>query len=242
MENSKEYPLLLSSLIDQLPEVTKEYLREYFSSAPTWVLENIQIGKLKSDTIFIREETKVEAIYILLEGIVKAIDYRFLGNSYDYMWFYPVISFGSMEVLLDLDQFQTTLSTMTTCTILMIPKSIFEKWVKNDIRVLSQEVKAMGTFLLKEVKRERVFLFMQGRERVVYMLTQIYEQTLENNICIINLTHQDLADSTGLSLKTINRSLKELEVEALINRSGNKIIIHPEQFEKLKEFINQKNG
>ena len=149
---------------------------------------------------------------------------------------------GMSEVLLDLDQYQTTLSTMTSCTMLIIPKNIFEKWVKNDIRVLSQEVKAMGTFLLEEVKRERVFLFMQGRERVIYMLIQIYEQTLENKICIIKLTHQDLADSTGLSLKTINRSLKELESEALISRSGNKIIIKPEQFEKLKENINEKNG
>ena len=242
MENTNEYPLLLSNLINQLPDVTKEYLREYFFNAPVWLSENIQIVKLKKDTIFIREETKVEAIYILVEGIVKAIDYRFLGNSYDYMWFYPVISFGSMEVLLDLDQYQTTLSTMTSCTMLIIPKNIFEKWVKNDIRVLSQEVKAMGTFLLEEVKRERVFLFMQGRERVIYMLIQIYEQTLENKICIIKLTHQDLADSTGLSLKTINRSLKELESEALISRSGNKIIIKPEQFEKLKENINEKNG
>jgi len=238
MENSNEYSELISNLINQLPGVTKEYLRDYFSNAPTWLSENIQISKLKKDTIFIREETKVEAIYILAEGIVKAIDYRFLGNSYDYMWFYPVISFGSMEVLLDLDHFQTTLSTMTSCTMLIIPKSIFEKWVKNDIRVLTHEVKTMGTFLLEEVKRERVFLFMQGRERVVYMLIQIYEQTLENKICIIKLTHQDLADSTGLSLKTINRSLKELESGSLISRSGNKIIINPEQFDKLKEFMN----
>jgi len=242
MEKANDYSELLSDLMNQLQGTSKEYLSNYLSNAPSWLLEYIQITKVKKDTIFIREETKVESIYILVEGIVKAIDYRFLGNSYDYMWFYPVISFGGMEVLLDLDQFQTTLSTMTPCTMLVISKSLFEKWVKSDINALSMEVKSMGTFLLEEVKRERIFLFMPGFDRVVYMLTQIYEQTSESNTCTIKLTHQDLADRTGLSLKTINRSLKELELSQSIGRIGNKIIVDDTQYRKMKELIEQKHG
>jgi CRP/FNR family cyclic AMP-dependent transcriptional regulator len=242
MENVYEYSTSLSNLINNLQDTSKEYLTNYFSNAPTWLLEYIQVTKVKKDTIFIREETKVESIYILVEGIVKAIDYRFLGNSYDYMWFYPVISFGGMEVLLDLDRFQTTLSTMTPCTMLVISRNLFEKWVKSDIHALSLEVKSMGSFLLEEVKRERVFLFMSGFDRVVYMLTQIYEQTSENNICTIKLTHQDLADRTGLSLKTINRSLKELELEKSIRRLGNKIIIDDVQYKRMKDIMEKKHG
>jgi CRP/FNR family cyclic AMP-dependent transcriptional regulator len=242
MENATDYSLHLSNLIHQLPSTSKEYLEKYLSNAPSWLLEALQIITVKKDVIFIREETKAEAIYILVEGIVKAIDYRFLGNSYDYMWFYPVISFGGMEVLLDLDQFQTTLSTMTPCTMLIIPKNIFEKWIKSDINALSMEVKSMGSFLLEEVKRERIFLFMPGFDRVVYMLTQIYEQTAENNSCTIKLTHQDLADRTGLSLKTINRSLKELEVDSHIGRIGNKIMIEDLQYKKMKEMLEHKHG
>jgi CRP/FNR family cyclic AMP-dependent transcriptional regulator len=242
MEKANDYSELLLDLMKQLQGTSKEYLSNYLSNAPSWLLEYIQITKVKKDTIFIREETKVESIYILVEGIVKAIDYRFLGNSYDYMWFYPVISFGGMEVLLDLDQFQTTLSTMTPCTMLVISKNLFEKWVKSDINALSMEVKSMGSFLLEEVKRERVFLFMSGFDRVVYMLTQIYEQTSENNICTIKLTHQDLADRTGLSLKTINRSLKELELGLSIGRIGNRLIIDDIQYKKMKDMLEQKHG
>ena len=241
MENITESSKLLNDLLLQLQGASKEYLGSYFSNAPIWLLENLQIIKLKKDFEFIREETRVEAIYILTDGIVKAIDYRFMGNSYDYMWFYPIKSFGAMEVLLDLEQFQTTLSTMTPCTMLIVPINIYKKWVKNDITALSMEVKSMGTFLLEEVKRERVFLFMQGFDRVVYMLTQIYERTADDNICTIKLTHQDLADSTGLSLKTVNRSLKQLEEEQYIHRSGNKILINKEQYMFMKNFIKQKH-
>jgi CRP/FNR family cyclic AMP-dependent transcriptional regulator len=158
------------------------------------------------------------------------------------MWFYPVISFGGMEVLLDLEDYQTTLSTMTTCTMLVIPRTVFEQWIKNDNKALSMEVKSMGSLLLEEVKKERIFLFMPAFDRVVYLLTQIYEQTAENKICTIKLTHQDLADRTGLSLKTINRSLKELELEAHIGRIGNKIVINESQYSYMKRLMEEKHS
>ncbi|ROR28445.1 CRP/FNR family cyclic AMP-dependent transcriptional regulator [Mobilisporobacter senegalensis] len=237
IENDNVY-----NFLNELHGTAKDYLNKYLSQAPDWLLDSIQIVKTKKNTTFIRENEKVDFVYILAEGIVKAIDYRFLGNSYDYMWFYPVKTFGGMEILLELDHFQTTLSTMTSCKMLVIPKNIFEKWMKSDINALSMEVKTMGSFLLEEVKRERVFLFIQGSDRVIYILTHLYEQTAIDNVCIIKVTHQDLADSTGLSIKTINRSLKKLEEEAYISRSGNKIIIKETQYKKMKEIVDQNHG
>lgn len=232
----------ISNFINQLHGSTKDYIGNYLSCAPEWLLDSIQLINIKKNTIFIRENAKVDSVYILVDGMVKAIDYRFLGNSYDYMWFYPVKTFGGMEILLELDHFQTTLSTMTSCKMLIISKNIFEKWMKSDINALSMEVKTMGSFLLEEVKRERVYLFMQGSDRLIYILTLLYEQTGIDNVCTIKLTHQDLADSTGLSVKTINRSLKKLEEETYITRLGNKIIINEHQYKKMKEIVNQNNG
>jgi CRP/FNR family cyclic AMP-dependent transcriptional regulator len=123
---------------------------------------------------------------------------------------------------------------------LVIPRSLFEQWVKNDIHVLAMEAKVMGTFLLEEVKRERVFLFMQGADRLLYTLLHIYEQTANRNNCIINLTQQNLADSTGLSVKTISRSLKELELQQYMSRSGNKILISEQQYQRMKDLIRGK--
>lgn len=240
MGNARENRLLLSEQLSRLEGEALEYLQKYLNSAPDWVMEAMVITDLKKETVFIREEAVVDMIYILAEGIVKAIDYRFLGNSYDYMWFYPVKSFGGMEVLLELEHYQTTLSTITPCTMLIIPRAIFERWVRSDISILSMEVKTMGTFLLEEVKRERVFLFMQGSERLIYTLMRIYEQTENQRRCTIRLSQQDLADSTGLSAKTISRSMRELEDQKLITRSGNKILLEEPQYKQMKALLRQK--
>lgn len=232
----------IERVLNQLPKLhglAKEYIVNYLSGAPDWLIDSIQITKVEKDTIIIREASKVNSVYFLVDGIVKAIDYRFLGNSYDYMWFYPVKNFGGMEILLDLDLYQTTLSTMTSCTLLVIPKEMFSNWLKSDISAISMEVKSFGTYLLEEAKRERVYLFMQALDRVIYTLTQVYEQTSLNKICTIRLTHQDLSNRTGLSVKTITRSLKKLEQESLIDKSGNKIIIHYIQYNMMMDIISK---
>lgn len=227
----------LVTLKDGLEGSQKEYLDKYLANAPMWLLESFQIVTMDKDTVFIREKNEVDTVYILVEGIVKGIDYRIFGIAYDYMWFYPVKVFGSMEILLDLEKYMTTLITVTSCKMLVISKSKFEEWMRNDIHTLLLETKTMGTYLLEQARKERVFLFVQGIDRVFVLFIHLYEQMSENKRCILKLTRQDLADRSGLSIKTINRAVKKMEENKYIDRDGNKIIILEEQYRKMREYI-----
>lgn len=238
--SNTDIPLHLSQLIGSLHGEHKEFLNKYFSNAPRWLIDTIQINHIKKNTIIIREDTPVDTIYILVTGIVKAMDYRFLGSSYNYMWFHPIKSFGSMEIILELETYQSTLSTMTPCTILTIPRHYFENWIKSDFVALGMDVKTIVSYLLEEAVKERSYLFMEGNDRVIYTITQIYEQTASNGYCIIQLTQQDFSDCTGLSVKTIHRSLKKLTEDSCIERIGNKFKVSATQYEKMKEYIADK--
>jgi CRP/FNR family transcriptional regulator, cyclic AMP receptor protein len=240
MKDNNSGSQLLTKLLPQLPDSVAGYLEDYFQTAPDWLLTSLKLMKARKDHIFIREGAPVDTIFLLAMGIVKAIDYRFYGNTYDYMWFHPVTDFGGMEVLLGQDTYQTTLSTVTPCSFLVIPRSLYEQWMNTDIRVLKMNARIMGSFLLEEVKRERIFLFMQGSDRLTYTLLHIYEHTAAKNGCIIRLTQQNLADRTGLSVKTISRALKELEQSGLISRSGNKILISETGYHTMQDYIREK--
>lgn len=230
------------SLIGQLQGKQREYLETYFNEAPVWLLDACNIVKYEKDTIFIRENTLVENVYILVKGKVKLLDYRILGINYDYMWLEAVKTFGPMEIILNLERYQTTLMTTTPCTMLVISKGKFEKWMKGDINALLLESNMMASYLLEQARKERIFIFMQGTDRVAYLLSQMYEETAKDNVCTIKLTRQELSDCTGLSVKTINRSIAKLQEENYINRSGNKIVIHEEQYVRMKDVIAQKVG
>ncbi|HHW66237.1 MAG TPA: Crp/Fnr family transcriptional regulator [Epulopiscium sp.] len=227
----------LVALQKKLKDPEKEYLEQYLKNAPMWLLESFQIVHMGKDHVFIREKTEVDMVYILVEGIVKAIDYRIFGIVYNYMWFYPVKTFGSMEILLELQNYMTTLKTVTPCTMLAVSKDKFATWMRNDINTLLLESKSMGSYLLEQSRKERLFLFFQGVDRVILLFIHLYEKMAQNNKCILKLTRQDIADQSGLSIKTINRAVKKLEEEGYISREGNKILILESQYKKMQEYI-----
>ncbi len=224
-------------LIDSLPEENKNYINQYLNNAPRWILESMQIVRKKKNSIFIEEGAAVDYVYILVEGIVRAIDYRIFGIVYDYMWFYPVKVFGSMEILLNMKLYKTTLMTAGNCTMLVIPKSKFELWMQNDMLALHMEVESMGTYLLEQARTERVFLFLQGIDRVIYLVIRIYEQNGKKPHCQIDLTRKELAERSGLSIKTINRSIKKMEQNHYIEKLGNKILISAAQYRIMKDYL-----
>jgi CRP/FNR family transcriptional regulator, cyclic AMP receptor protein len=232
-ENINKIVALQNSLTGE----KKDYLNRYLDNSPLWFLESMQIIRKEKNSIFIEENAEVDKVYILIDGIVKAIDYRICGIVYDYMWFYSVKVFGAMEILLKMEKYKTTLKTVTDCTMVVISRNKFEKWMLNDMHALHMEIQSMGSYLLEQARKERVFLFLQGIDRISYLLTQIYEQSSEDNQCIINLTRVELSERSGLSVKTINRSIKKMEENNYISRTGNKIIITENQYLAMKEYL-----
>ena len=66
------------ALKNNLKSNEKEFLSKYLENAPMWILDSFKIVNMKEGTVFIREKTEVDMVYILVEGTVKAIDYRIL--------------------------------------------------------------------------------------------------------------------------------------------------------------------
>jgi len=221
----------------------RKYARQFFELVPDWLMDTFQPVELKENTIFIRENTKVELVYILLKGAVKATDYRVFGITYDFMRFHPMMAFGSMEILLGHLFYKTTLITVTPCTLLVTAKSNFETWLSQDMKAYRLESNTMVSYLLEQGRRERIFLFMQGMDRVMYLFMQLYEESVsEEENKVFKITRQEMSDYTGLCVKTINRSVLKLEEEGYISRNGTKIVISAQQYQEMKAYIVEKIG
>lgn len=227
-------------LIGELHTKERKYLNNYLANAPKWLMEAFQIVRLKKDTAFIHENAHVDTVYILVEGIVKATDYRVQEIAYDYARFYPVEVFGAMEFLMGYEEYKTTLITETDCRFLRISKDQFAKWMLTDIHAVLEQVKAMSLYLLEQVRKERLFLFLQGADRLFLLFMQIYQKSARHGVCHIKLTRKDLSNSTGLCIKTITRCVKKMEEDGYISREGRTIIIENEQYLKIKTVVSEK--
>lgn len=218
----------------------QKQFEEYFKSAPSWLMDAFQIEELKKGTTFIREGEPAETIFFLLKGIIGATDYRIYGTPYDFMQFDKAYAFGGMEYIMDYDFYRTTLRTMTNCTVLKISRAMFEKWMYSDIRALKYEAKQVGEYLLEEGRNSRLFLFMQGSDRLALLFVQRYEKYQKNDLLHVKESRQDLADATGLCVKSITRGIKKFMEEGLITKEGKQVVIDRRQYEGLKEIVSEK--
>lgn len=227
-------------VIKSLPPNDRKFLKKILSNAPIWVLDAFQIVTFPKDKAFVKENGISDTVYILVEGRVKARDFHMYGTVYDYTWYQPIHIFGAMEFLTGYDTYITTLITMTQCKLLKISRGAFEKWMMNDINAVLEQTKIATHFLLAQGKKERIFLFTQGVERIYYLLLQSYKQTSVNKKCTIYLTRDELANCSGLNIRTVTRAIKQLVDDNYITKNGRKIVITEEQYEKIKQLIADK--
>lgn len=223
--------------MNELSKMRREKLEDYFMSAPVWLMDSFQIVHMKKDVTFIREQAPADMIYVIGKGTIKAMDYRIIGTSYDFMRFEGMYAMGGMEVVMDLDTYMTTLKTVTPCIMITIPRKQFEKWLKTDIKALKQEAKVIGEYLLDQGRKGRVFLFLQGADRLCLLFTEMYRYQSKTDVFELAISRQELAEQTGMCVKTINRAVKKLEEQELISRRGNKIIITKEQYHKMDKKV-----
>ena len=225
--------------LQKIDSERREQFFAYFKNAPLWILESFSIEKIEKGRTFIREGNPVDAIYFIADGLIKATEYRIYGIKFDFILFSDVYAYGGMEVIMELDKYQTSLQTVTDCIVLKIPKTQFTKWMKTDILALRHESKLMGQYLLEQARSVRAFLFLQGSDRLAMLFTNRYKKFAVNGVLRLDNDRQELSDYTGLSVKTITRSVKKLEEDGLITRKNNRILINEEQYIKMKNNLSQ---
>lgn len=216
------------------------YLEKFLKNAPRWLLEEFHEVSMPKDTEFVSENDAANTVYILLTGVVKATDLRVFPVVYDFIRFRPIEIFGAMEFLLREETYRTTLITVTNCRFLKLSREQFSKWVLNDINAMKMFTESMTRYLLDQCRKERLYLFLPGEERVLLFFSDFYEKSGLSDDLVINMSRNDLAKGTALSVRTVNRTIKDLIKEGFLVKKGRKLILPFEKYEEIKKRLSEK--
>ena len=104
------------------------------------------------------------------------------------------------------------------------------------------EAKLTCASLLEEERRNRLYLFLEGADRLAVLFSEWFEKYYKIDILCFGDSRQNLADETGLCLKSISRAIKKYQAEQLIVKKGNQICIDRKQYERLKRTVDEKIG
>ena len=215
----------------------KDQFIEYFSNAPVWLLDNMVVKSMDSGVTFIETGEPASNVFFLVDGIVEALDVRVYKGVFTFKEFRDVYAFGGMEIVLDEEKYRTTLRTVTECTFIKLSRKHFEKWLMSDINALKREAKLITYNLLEESREDRLNVITQGNDRLALLLIKKYEVCNVEGTLEMNYKRQEIADITGLSVKTVSRGMKFFEENELITKKGNVLVISEEQYISLKEKI-----
>lgn len=232
----------LHQMLPFLKEIDRErkgQFETYFSTAPAWLMDSFRIVEMDKNTMFIREGAPADTIYFVGEGMIKATDYRVYGIAFDFTRLEGAYAMGGMEVLMDIDTYLTTIQTIVPSTMLTIPRDEFARWLKSDIKALKQEAKNVANYLYEQGQRSRAYLFLQGADRLALLLVDMYKKYARNSLLSISSTRQELADSSGLCIKTVSRAIKKFEDHNWISRTGNRFTITEDQFKQLQAAVSE---
>ena len=230
----------LMPFLKEADEKKREQFAEYFKDAPQWLLEEFRIEKIKKDTLLVKEGEPADTVYYVIKGVVEAADYRVYGVPFNYMKFDKLYAFGGMEFMTDEDVYRTNLWAATDCVVIKLPRTVFKKWMYTDIHAMKYEAKQICEYLLAEGRNSRLFLFMQGADRLALFLVDRYKKYHKDGCLEISAGRQSLADETGLCLRSVNRSIKKFYEEGLITKKGQKILISKEQYSELRKIVEKK--
>ena len=223
--------------LDSIRDERRNMILEYFKTAPDWLADFFKIEYLPAHTVFIREGYPANYIYLVADGIVKATEYRVMGIEFDFIRFDKVYAFGGMEVLMHLPQYRTTLTSVTDCNIVRIPRDKYEQWLFNDLDALKIESSLTCEYLLEQARLARAYLFLEGVDRLTILLVRKYEKYSKNGIYYARSNRRDLANEAGLSIKTTSRCIRQLTDANLITLYEHSLSVNNEQYLRLKERI-----
>ena len=227
----------IERVLTRLPQEEETKFRTYFEYAPAEVLSMLSLEKRYADRYLVEESDPIDRIYILLEGQVKAVDFRVKGSSYEYARFDGVSFLGSMECVFGEECYMANIITVTPCTLVSLPRRSFENWINNDLAVLRRETKMMRQTLLENSRENRMLLLLNGMERLIYLLVKKCRSRGEARDYILAVNRQELAEQCGTSVKTVNRSMKRLEDSGFLTREGHKVKVTQRQYAAMQEYL-----
>mgnify|MGYP002620451180 FL=1 len=225
-------------IFNMLPSKKQEYMNVLFRNCTEEVKYYMSIVEVDADQTFIKAGEECRYIYIVLSGKVTGVEWPMNEKSYFFKDFGPGDFFGEIECFAGMPKYRISILSSTQCRLLAIPSVYYMEWMHMDVDALYMRTQENMKRLVTQTAEARKYLFMDGKDRLMVHLVRKYEQRQPlPSILELKQTRTRISEEVGISMKTLNRSIKKLEDMQLIQLNKGKIVITKEQYLQMKADI-----
>lgn len=195
------------------------------------VLERVSRAEpriVRPDTDLVREGDKPDGVILVMDGMACRHKLRANGARQISAYLVPG-DMGDLDVAL-LDAMDHTITTFSRCQIVRVAPEVISDLLTNHPQI----ARALRKSTLVDEATLREWLLNVGRRSAIERLAHLFCELLlrlravglaSENSYELPLTQVELADTTGLTSVHVNRSLKELRQQGLIELAGRRVTI-----------------
>ncbi len=212
---------------------------ELFYSMTTRELSEIEkkisFKQFKKDEIILREENTNEFMYAILDGEVKVVQTTEEGKEIIITMHRVGDFFGELS-LIDGKTAPAAVCATKNSEAAIISRNDFYSLLHDD-KILQNMLRILCARIRESIKKIQILNFNNASQRIkmlFLMLSESFGQELDGGTVLsIKLTHQDIAEMTGLSRETVTRILHRWRKRGEIQFLKNKAILLKPEFQSI---------
>lgn len=230
----------ITSNIKSLSKAQSDFLNAFFKNCPDTLKRNISFRLFSANTTLISTDALCSSVYILLEGRLQAVEERLQIMNYAFTELTAFDIIGDYELFTNETTSIITLKTLEPVFCAVIPAKAYLNWIRNDANALFLRMQMLIHQVVDQTTFDRQNFFLNNRERFMLFLYRecVRKKTIETSTCI-TLTHIDIANKLGCSLRTVNRMIADFHQKNLFSLFHGKIHISFVQFEIIRKYVQE---
>lgn len=219
--------MTLDELVREVPE-----LEEYLRNMPKELETRHTIRVYPPGTIIHQKDFKLEYFGIVAKGEHRVINEFQNGNVYMIEKNEPIDFIGEVTILAGMERTSVTIETLTETTVIYFRRRDFEDWIERDIHFLRLVAGKVALKLHRSSYNRGARLFYPPQFIVLdYVLKYAAAEGIEEKRQItVQKTRQALYEECGVTVKTLNRTIKRLEEDGLVTVRHGKMTMSLEQY------------
>ena len=192
------------------------------------ISDKVAVKHFKKNEIILHEDDTNNFMYIILQGKVKVFQSAQDGKETILAMHQSGDSFGEMSLIDGKTSFATVIA-MQYSTVAIISKKDFYSLIFTQSKTLENLLQIFCSRLRESWEKVQMLNYKNASERIkrlFAMLSNEYGKKSNEGITLnIKLTHQDIADMSGLTRETVTRIINKWYKDGEIKILENKFIL-----------------
>lgn len=229
--NELNYPFTLKQ---------KNFLEDFFKFSPSYIQPVLMLRSYKKGSRLVAAGDSSAHVYILLKGRLEAVEEHVSDAPYHFTEIKALDIVGDYEFFTGKLMRLVTVTTLEDSLCLVIPAAEYMTWLRSDSHALFLRSRMIISQLVAQAQFQRQNLFSDNHTRMLYFLKEQITQAVNDNTNTgfvypirISFTRPEIAAHLGCSVRTVNRTVQELEAENRISLRKGKIYINEQQAKQL---------